>query len=90
MNVMNPTTDVTGAAAPEQDSAVYGPLSGSGSSSGSGSDGDSGDLHVDASVADSKSGSNIVTGVGPVNIIIAPSTLDSETIFFIGSLVTPI
>ncbi|KAJ5382695.1 hypothetical protein N7517_000606 [Penicillium concentricum] len=113
VNVMNPTTDVTGEADPGQDPAVYGPLCGyacqrgycpegacvshSGSStgpgSGSGSDGGSngtGDLYVAASVADSKSGSNIATGIAPLNIIVAPSTLDFETVFSIGPLVTPI
>ncbi|KAJ5849007.1 glycoside hydrolase [Penicillium rubens] len=110
VNVMSPTTDVTGEAAPGQDSAVYGPLceytcqrgycpegacvaqpgSSTGSGSGSGSDSDSDDLHVAASVADSRSGSNIVTGVGPLNIIVAPSTLTSTTTFSIESLVTPI
>ncbi|OQE13014.1 hypothetical protein PENFLA_c057G06428 [Penicillium flavigenum] len=110
VNVMSPTTDVTGEAAPGQDSAVYGPLceytcqrgycpegacvaqsgSSTGSGSGSGSDSDSDDLHVAASVADSKSGSNIVTGVGPLNIIVAPSTLTFTTTFSIESLVTPI
>ncbi|CAG8909305.1 unnamed protein product [Penicillium egyptiacum] len=110
VNVMSPTTDVTGEAAPGQDSAVYGPLceytcqrgycpegacveqsgSSTGSGSGSGSDSDSDNLHVAASVADTKSGSNIVTGVGPLNIIVAPSTLTSTTTFSIESLVTPI
>lgn len=110
VNVMNPTTDVTGGAAPGQDPAVYGPLcaytcqrgycpegacvshagSSTGPGLGSGSDGGSNDLYVVASVADSKSGSNIITGIAPVNIIVAPSTLTFTTTFSIEPLVTPI
>ncbi|KAJ5651622.1 uncharacterized protein N7484_005345 [Penicillium longicatenatum] len=100
VNVMNPTTDVTGEAAPGQDPAVYGPLceytcqrgycpEGACVSHAGGSDGTD-DLYVAASVADSKSGSNIVTGIAPLNIIVAPSTLTTTTTFFIGSLVTPL
>ncbi|CAG8350820.1 unnamed protein product [Penicillium salamii] len=118
VNVMNPTTDVTGEAAPGQDATILGPLceytcqrgycpegacisrtgssTGSGSGSGSASDGGSdgshgtGDLYVAASVADSKSGSNIATGSAPLNIIVAPSTLASTTTFSVGPLVMPI
>lgn len=59
----------------------------SGASTEGGSDG-TGDLYVDDSVLHSDS--NTATGIAPLNIIVAPTTLASMTTFSIEPLVTPI